>query len=49
MQVCVTHNPRSRSPTRFQTEKVAEEIKMWENAKIGLVEMDEDRNVKDRV
>jgi len=34
---------------RFQIEKVAEEIKMWENAKIGFVEMDEDRNVKDGV
>ena len=34
---------------RFQTEKVAEEIKMWKNAKIGFTEMDEDRNVKDRV
>ena len=34
---------------RFQTEKVVEEIKMWENAKIGFAEMDEDRNVKDGV
>ena len=34
---------------RFQTEKVAEEIKMWENAKIGFTEMDEDKNVKDGV
>ena len=31
---------------KFQTEKVAEEIKMWENAKIGFTEMDEDKNVK---
>jgi len=34
---------------RFQIEKVAEEIKMWENAKIVFTEMDEDRNVKDGV
>ena len=34
---------------RFQIEKVAEEIKMWGNAKIGIAEMDEDRNVKDGV
>ena len=34
---------------RFQIEKVAEEIKMWENAKIGYAEMDEDGNVKDGV
>ena len=49
LQLRATHNPRSRSPLRFQTEKVAEEIKMWENAKIGFTEMDEDRNVKDGV
>ena len=30
---------------RFQIEKVAEEIKMRENAKIGFIEMDEERNV----
>ena len=34
---------------RFQTEKVVEGIKMLENAKIGFVEMDEDRNMKDGV
>ena len=34
---------------RFQIEKVAEEIKMWKNAKIGFTEMDEDKNVKDGV
>ena len=34
---------------RFQTEKVAKEIKMWENAKIGFVEMNEDKNMKDGV
>ena len=34
---------------RFQTEKVAKEIKMWENTKIGLTKMDEDRNMKDGV
>ena len=28
---------------------MVEEIKMWENAKIGFVEMDEDRNMKDGV
>ena len=49
LQVRAAYDPRSRSPTRFQIEKVVEEIKMWEDAKIGLAEMDEDRNVKDRV
>ena len=34
---------------RFQTEKVAKEIKMLENAKIGFAEMDEDKNMKDGV
>ena len=28
---------------------MAEEIKIWENAKIGFVEMDEDINMKDEV
>ena len=34
---------------KLLTKKVAEDIKMWENAKIGFIEMDEDINMKDGV
>ena len=36
-------------PHEISNKKVVEEIKMWENAKIGFTEMDEDRNMKDEV
>ena len=49
LQVRAAYDPRSRSPLRFQTEEVVEEIKMWKNAKIGFAEMDEDRDMKDGV
>jgi len=49
LQVRAAYDPRSRSPLRFQTEEVVEEIKMWKNAKIGFAEMDEDRDMKDGI
>ena len=42
LQIRVTYDPRSRSYPVFQTEEVVEDIKMGKNAKIGLIEMDED-------
>ena len=33
----------------FQTKEVAEEIKMGKNAKIGLAEMDQDRDMKEGI
>ena len=49
LQVCATYYPRSRSPSSFEIEEVAEEIKMWKNAKIGFIEMDKDRDMKDGI
>ena len=49
LQVRAAYDPRSISPPGFQTEEVAEEIKMWKNAKISLTEMDEDRDMKDGI
>jgi len=36
-------------PPGFQTEEVVEEIKIWKNAKISLIEMDADRDMKDGI
>ena len=36
-------------PPAFETKEVAEEIEMWKNAKISLVEMDEDGDMKDGI
>ena len=49
LQVCTAYDPRSRSPLGFQIEEVAEEIKMRKNAKISLIEMDEDTDMKDGI
>ena len=49
LQLCAAYDPRSRSSSGFQTEEVAEEIKMQKNAKISLVEMDEDKDMKDGI
>ena len=43
------YDPRSGSRLGFQTEEVAEEIKMRKNAKISFIEMDEDRDMKDGI
>ena len=49
LQVRTAYDPRSRSPLGFQIEKVVEEIKIWKNAKISFVEMDEDRDMMDGI
>jgi hypothetical protein len=49
LQVRTAYDPRSRSPPGFQTEEVAEEIKMWKNFKIGFAEMDEDKDMKNGI
>ena len=49
LQVRAAYDPRSRSPSVFQTEEVVEEMKMQKNAKISLIEMDEDRDMKDGI
>ena len=49
LQVRATYYPRSRSPSSFQTEEVAEEIKMLKNVKIGFAEMDKDKDMKDGI
>ena len=49
LQVRATYDPRSRSPSGFQIEEVAEEIKMQKNTKISLTALDEDRDMKDGI
>ena len=49
LQIRAAYDPRSRSSLGFQAEEVAEEIKMGKNAKIGLAEMDEDRDMNDGI
>ena len=49
LQVRTAYDPRSKSPLGFQTEEVAAEIKMWKNAKISFLEMDEDRDMKNGI
>jgi hypothetical protein len=49
LQVRTAYDRRSRSPPGFQTEEVAEEIKMWKNFKIGFAEMDEDKDMKNGI
>jgi hypothetical protein len=49
LQACTAYGPSSRSFPGFQVEEVAEKIKMGKNAKIGLVEMDKDIDMKDGI
>ena len=49
LQLCAAYDPRSRSSSGFQTEEVAEEIKMGKNTKIGLAKIDEDRDMDDGI